>query len=41
MAAQLILQDVNETHPLRADLDEILKAAQKAMELVGELDIDD
>jgi len=36
--AELILQDLDETHPLRADLNEILKAAQQAMALVGELD---
>lgn len=36
--AELILQDLDEAHPLRADLNEILKAAQQAMALVGELD---
>lgn len=36
--SELILQDLDRDHQLRADLEEILKAAQQAMALVGELD---
>jgi hypothetical protein len=34
---ELILQDMDNIHPLRSDLEEILKAAQQAMALVAEL----
>ena len=36
--SELILQDLDKNHPLRADLEEILGAGQQAMRLVGELD---
>ena len=36
--SELILQDLDASHPLRADLEEILKAAQQAMVLVGQIE---
>ena len=36
--SELVLQELDAVHPLRADLEEILKAAQQAMALVGEID---
>jgi hypothetical protein len=39
--SELILQDLTDQHPLRADLDEILTAAQKAMALIAELETDE
>ena len=39
--AELILQDTDKAHPLRGDLEEIQKAGQQAMALVGELDESD
>jgi hypothetical protein len=36
--SELLLQDLEESHPMRADVVEILKAAQAAMELVKQLD---
>ena len=39
--SELILQDLTDHHPLRADLDEILTAAQKAMALIAELETDE
>lgn len=35
--SELILGDMDSGHPLRADLEEILKAGQQAMALVVEL----
>ncbi len=35
--SELILEDMEQTHPLRADLEEIRKAGQQAMALVVEL----
>jgi signal transduction histidine kinase len=32
--AELLLQDLDEKHPLRADIEEILKAGERAMGLV-------
>jgi signal transduction histidine kinase len=32
--AELLLQDLDEKHPLRADIEEILKAGERAMALV-------
>ena len=39
--SELILQDMDTAHPLRGDLEEILKAAQQAMALVAEFDSTD
>lgn len=36
--SELTLQDLDKSHPLRPDLEEILKAAQQAMLLLDELD---
>jgi hypothetical protein len=39
--SELILQDLDQNHPLRADLEEILRAAQQAMELIAQFDTAD
>ena len=39
--SELALEDLDTAHPLRADLEEIQKAAQQAMALVDQLDRDD
>ena len=36
--SELLLQETNEGHPLRGDLEEIAKAARRAMALVDELE---
>ena len=36
--AELILQELDPSSTLREDLEEILKAAQQAMSLVGEIE---
>ena len=36
--SELILQDLDQSNPLREDLKEILKAAQQAMTLVAQID---
>lgn len=36
--SELILQDLDRTNPMRADLEEILKAAQQAMSLIGQIE---
>ena len=39
--SELALEDLDTAHPLRADLEEIQKAALQAMALVDQLDRDD
>ena len=39
--SELVLQDLDKSHPLRPDLEEILKAGQQAMLLLDELDRND
>ena len=39
--SELLLQDLDPSHPLRADIEEILKAAQHAMVLVGQIEPDE
>lgn len=36
--SELILQDTQKDHPLRADIEEVLKAARQAMILIDELE---
>jgi two-component system cell cycle sensor histidine kinase/response regulator CckA len=36
--SELILQDVDPSNPVRADVEEILKAAQQAMALVAQIE---
>ena len=36
--SEIVLQDLDETSTMRADVEEILKAAHRAMELVAEFD---
>ena len=36
--SELILQDLDRANPMRADLEEILKAAQQAMSLLGQIE---
>lgn len=36
--SELVLQDLDQTSPLRADLEEILKAAQQAMALLAQIE---
>jgi hypothetical protein len=36
--SELILQDLDRVHPMRADLEEILKAARQAMVLIGQIE---
>ena len=35
--SELLLEEIEESHPMRRDLDEIRKAGRRAMELVEEL----
>jgi signal transduction histidine kinase len=39
--AELMLQDLDEKHPLRADIEEILKAGERAMALVESVEEND
>jgi len=39
--SELILEQLDQSHPLRADVEEILKAAQQALTLMGQLDSTD
>jgi hypothetical protein len=36
--SELILQDLDHANPMRADIEEILKAGQQAMALVGQIE---
>jgi signal transduction histidine kinase len=36
--SELVLDEIGAEHPLRADVQEILTAARRAMELVSQLD---
>jgi signal transduction histidine kinase len=35
--SELILQELDQSNPLRADVEEILKAVQRALTLVGQI----
>jgi hypothetical protein len=39
--SELLLQDLDEKHPLRADIEEILKAGERAMALVEAVEAQD
>ena len=36
--SELILHELDQSNPLRADVEEILKAVQRALTLVGQID---
>ena len=38
--SELILERLDQLHPLRPDVEEILKAAQQALTLMGQLELD-